>query len=161
LGQRVVHETTPFALFTFRDLGNPGAFRWTPNTSVLVPSRPIFNGKVIVLVDEITQSQAEYTAMALQAGPNTVVVGSTTAAANGDIAYIPIPGGMQTAISGAGVFYPDKSPTQRIGIVPDIFVMPTAAGIRQGRDEVLERALAEILDGDEYDTRETPGNRFR
>jgi len=161
LGQRMVHETTPFAHFTYRDLGNPGVFLWTPNTSVLVPIKPVFDGRVIVLVDEITQSQAEYTAMALQAGPNTVVVGSTTAAANGDIAYIPIPGGMRTAISGAGVFYPDKSPTQRIGIVPDIFVMPTAAGIRQGRDEVLERALAEILDSDEYDTRETPGNRFR
>ena len=41
-------------------------------------------------------------------------------------------------ISGIGVFYPDKSPTQRVGIVPDIEVSPTVEGIRTGRDEVLE-----------------------
>jgi hypothetical protein len=48
-------------------------------------------------------------------------------------------------ISGIGVFYPDKHPTQRVGIVPDREVKPTIAGIRDGRDEVLEAALREIL----------------
>jgi C-terminal processing protease CtpA/Prc len=43
------------------------------------------------------------------------------------------------------VFYPDKSPTQQIGIVPDIPVTPTIEGVRAGRDEVLERAVKEIL----------------
>ena len=48
-------------------------------------------------------------------------------------------------ISGIGVFYPDKKPTQRVGIIPDIEVRPTIAGIRAGRDEVLEEALRQIL----------------
>jgi hypothetical protein len=48
-------------------------------------------------------------------------------------------------ISGIGVFYPDKKPTQRIGIVPDIEIKPTIAGIRARRDEVLEQALRQIL----------------
>ena len=48
-------------------------------------------------------------------------------------------------ISGIGVFYPDKKPTQRVGIVPDIEVTPTIEGIRAGRDEVLEEALRQIL----------------
>ena len=43
------------------------------------------------------------------------------------------------------MFYPDKRPTQRIGIVPDVVVRPTIAGIRAGRDEVLEEALRQIL----------------
>jgi hypothetical protein len=51
-------------------------------------------------------------------------------------------------ISGLGVFYPDKRPTQRVGIVPDIEVKPTIAGILAGRDELLERALREILGPD-------------
>ena len=34
--------------------------------------------------------------------------------------------------------YPNKRPTQRIGITPDIEVRPTIAGIAAGRDEVLE-----------------------
>lgn len=145
LGQRLIQNVTPFAMFTYRDLNNPGTFVWTDVGAVLQPIEPNFDGMVVVLVDELTQSQAEYTAMALRAGPSATVIGSTTAGTDGDIAYIPLPGGMRTSISGAGVFYPDGSPTQRIGIVPDVFVTPTVAGIRQGRDEVLERALEAIL----------------
>jgi hypothetical protein len=48
-------------------------------------------------------------------------------------------------ISGIGVFYPDKTATQRVGIKPNIEVRPTVAGIRAGRDEVLEEALRQIL----------------
>jgi hypothetical protein len=33
------------------------------------------------------------------------------------------------------------APTQRAGIVPDIVSVPTIAGIQNGVDEVLERAL--------------------
>ena len=38
-------------------------------------------------------------------------------------------------------YYPDKSETQQIGILPDIEVKSTIQGIRQGRDEVLEAAI--------------------
>ena len=48
-------------------------------------------------------------------------------------------------ISGIGVFYPDKKPTQRVGIVPDVESRPTIAGIRDGRDEVLEEGIRQIL----------------
>lgn len=88
--------------------------------------------------------------MALRAGHNTIVVGSTTAGADGDIAFIPLPGGLRTAISGAGDFYPDNSPTQRVGIVPDIRVTPTVEGIRERRDEVLETALRIVLSDKRY-----------
>jgi C-terminal processing protease CtpA/Prc len=73
-----------------------------------------------------------------------IVIGSTTAGAEGDVSEIPVPGGLRTAISGIGVFYPDKKPTQRFGIIPDIEVLPTIAGIRAGRDEVLEVAIQQI-----------------
>ncbi|WP_202806407.1 hypothetical protein [Fibrisoma limi] len=48
--------------------------------------------------------------------------------------------------SGIGVYYPDGLETQRIGIVPDIDVKPTIQGIREGRDELLERAV-ELIKG--------------
>ena len=50
-----------------------------------------------------------------------------------------------TLISGIGVFYPDKKPTQRVGIISDVVVTPTVDGIRDGRDEVLEAAVRQIL----------------
>jgi len=48
-------------------------------------------------------------------------------------------------ISGIGVNYPNGGETQRIGIVPDIEVKPTVAGIREAKDELLEKAIEVIL----------------
>ena len=79
--------------------------------------------------------------MAFRAGDNTTIVGSTTAGADGNISTIILPGGLRTIISGIGVYYPDGTQTQRIGIVPDVKVEPTINGIKQGKDEVLEKAL--------------------
>jgi hypothetical protein len=144
LGQHLVEEATPFARFTHGDLESPGTFRWTDPIE-LRPVDPFFDGRVAILVDESSQSQSEYTAMALRSAPGAVVIGSQTAGADGNISDIDLPGGHRTGISGIGVFYPDKSPTQQVGIVPDIPVTPTIEGVRAGRDEVLERAVKEIL----------------
>jgi C-terminal processing protease CtpA/Prc len=143
LGSLLVDKPTEFVRFTAGDLSNPGAFHWIPYIS-LTPQQPHYKGKVVVLVDEITQSQAEYTTMAFRSA-GAVVIGSTTAGADGNVSEIPLPGGFRSMISGIGVFYPDKKPTQRIGIIPDIQVKPTIAGIRAGRDELLEEALRQIL----------------
>jgi C-terminal processing protease CtpA/Prc len=144
LGTRFVREPTPFARFTVGDLENPGTFSWTPPLH-LQPVEPGYTGKVVILVDEVSISNAEYTAMALSAGPNAVVAGSTTAGADGNVSPIPLPGGIRSLISGIGVFYPDKTPTQRVGIIPDIVATPTLDGILEGRDEVLESAIRHIL----------------
>lgn len=148
LGSLLVNQPTPFARFTIGDLDNPGAFLWRVGPLSLTPQQPRYAGKIVVLVDEVSLSQAEYTTMAFRAAPQTVVVGSTTAGADGNVSQLMLPGGLRTAISGIGVFYPDKRPTQRIGIVPDVEVRPTIAGIRAGRDEVLEEGLRQILGRD-------------
>jgi C-terminal processing protease CtpA/Prc len=144
LGGLLVEKVTPFARFTRGDLGNPGAFVWVAEPAALMPLKPHYSGKVVILVDEVSQSSAEYHAMAFRAA-GAIVLGSTTAGADGNVSGIPLPGGLRTMISGIGIFYPDKRPTQRVGIVPDRAVKPTIAGIRDGRDEVLEAALREIL----------------
>jgi hypothetical protein len=127
---------------------NPGAFHWRGQPLTLQPAAPRYTAKIVILLDEVSLSQAEYTAMALRAAPNATVVGSTTAGADGNVSTIPLPGGLRSMISGIGVFYPDKTPTQRVGIVPDIEAKPTIGGIRSGRDEVLEAALRHILGPD-------------
>lgn len=100
-----------------------------------------------MLVDETTQSLAEYTAMAFRAAPSATVIGSTTAGADGDDSSIVLPGGVTGGISGIGVFYPDQRQTQRVGIVPDVWARPTVEGVRGGRDEVLEAGIRIILHG--------------
>jgi C-terminal processing protease CtpA/Prc len=99
----------------------------------------------VILVDEVSQSQAEYTTMAFRVAPDAIVAGSTTAGADGNVSRIPLPGDVEGMISGIGVFYPDNRPTQRIGIVPDLVVHPTVDGIRAGRDEVLAAGVSLAL----------------
>lgn len=147
LGAHLVAAVSPFSEFTKGDLANPGAFTMTPPVSLL-PFAPHYGGRLVILVDESTQSQAEYTAMAFRSAPGAIVVGSTTAGADGNVSRIPLPGGLQAMISGIGVFYPDGRPTQQIGIVPDVVVHPTIAGIRAGRDEVLEAGVSRALGRD-------------
>jgi C-terminal processing protease CtpA/Prc len=148
LGSLLVDKEVVFTRFTEGDLSNPGAFHWGPPTESLKPGQPHYPGKVVILVDETSMSSAEYTAMAFRSARGAIVVGSTTAGADGNVSPFSLPGGLRTMISGIGVFYPDKTPTQQIGIVPDITVRPTIAGIRAGRDEVLEAALRQILGSD-------------
>jgi C-terminal processing protease CtpA/Prc len=113
-----------------------------------VTPKPQYKGKIIMLVNEITLSQAEYSCMVLQAADKKVtIIGSQTSGADGDVTGIKIPGGIQTAFSGHGVHYPDGRPTQGIGIIPDIKVTPTINGIKAGKDEVLERAILFVKTG--------------
>lgn len=145
LGGHLVPARAEFARITAADWSNPGTFRWSGMVSSLQPRVPLFTGKVVVLVDEATQSSAEFHAMAFRTAPGALVVGSTTAGADGNVSRIPLPGGMHALISGIGVFYPDRKPTQQIGIVPDLVVRPTLAGFRAGRDEVLEAGVSRAL----------------
>jgi C-terminal processing protease CtpA/Prc len=52
-----------------------------------------------------------------------------------------LPGGLYVSFTGHDVRHADGRQLQRIGLQPQVSVRPTAAGIRAGRDEVLERAL--------------------
>ena len=144
LGSLLVESETPFARVTQGDLANPGAFHWSEPIS-LHPAAPHYSGRIVILVDETSVSAAEYAALAFRSAPKAIVVGSSTAGADGNVSPLPLPGGLRTMISGVGVFYPDKRPTQQVGITPNVEVRPTIAGIREQRDEVLEEALRQIL----------------
>ncbi len=68
--------------------------------------------------------------------------GSQTAGANGDVTNLSLPGGLFVSFRGHDVRHADGRQLQRVGLRPDVEVRPTLEGIRAGRDEVLERALA-------------------
>jgi C-terminal processing protease CtpA/Prc len=105
--------------------------------------KKLYHGKTFMLVDERTISQSEHTGLFCEAAAGTKFVGSTTAGANGDVTDLTLPGGLSMTFSGHDVRHADGRPLQRVGLPIDIKVTPTLAGIRAGRDEVLERALAE------------------
>jgi hypothetical protein len=50
-------------------------------------------------------------------------------------------------ISGLGVFYPDGTPTQRVGVKIDHQLKPTIKGTTEGKDELLDKAIELINKG--------------
>ena len=79
--------------------------------------------------------------MAIQTADNVITIGNQTAGADGNIFVFEYIGGYKTAISGLGIMYPDKTETQRKGVKIDIEIKPTIEGLKQGRDEILEKAI--------------------
>ena len=134
-------DSSTFVSFAEGDVNNPGLFRFTLRVSNGEKNPEYYKGPVVELVNSITLSQAEYTTMALQSAPGVTVIGSTTAGADGDVSPIVFPGGITTYISGIGVYYPDGGETQRKGIRIDSQVIPTIEGIKNGKDELLEKAV--------------------
>ena len=100
-----------------------------------------YKGRTVMLIDERTISQAEHTGLFFEAANGTKFIGSPTAGANGDVTNFVVPGGIRITFTGQSVRHADGRQLQRIGLVPDVAVAPTRAGIRAGKDEVLERAV--------------------
>ncbi len=128
------------ANFTIPDITYPGRLTWAPTSIGFGTTNP-YQGKIMILFDERTQSQAEYTCMGLEQFPGAIKIGSTTSAADGNVTQMYLPGQITTYATFLGTFYPDYTPTQRVGIIPDFEVLPTIEGIRSGQDEVLDFAL--------------------
>jgi hypothetical protein len=147
LGKYLMPEPTEFFRVSEGEIENPGLFRFGASGKVGKKNKKFYRGKVAVLINELTLSQAEFTTMALRVAPNVTVIGSTTAGADGNISFITLPGNVHTSISGIGIYYPDGTETQRVGIIPDLFLKPTIEGIRGGRDELLEKAIEIINTG--------------
>jgi C-terminal processing protease CtpA/Prc len=101
-----------------------------------------YHGVVVMLINEEAISQAEHTGLFFAAATDVTFIGSPTAGANGDVTSVVLPGQLVVTFTGQEVRYADGRQLQRAGIQPHIHVTPTVKGIREGRDEVLEAALA-------------------
>jgi C-terminal processing protease CtpA/Prc len=144
LSNYLMPKTTPFVKFTNGSIESPGLFTFTKSLNAGKKNKRYYKGKVVILINEISQSSAEFHTMAYRVNPNSTVIGSTTAGADGNVSQFFLPGGISTMISGIGVYYPDGKETQRIGIVPDIDLKPTIKGLIESRDELLEKAIEVI-----------------
>ncbi len=100
-----------------------------------------FKGSVVLLINENTQSQGEFSAMALELAPDVIKIGSQTAGADGNVSQVYLPFGITTSFSGLAITYPDGTQTQRIGIKPDIEVKRTLQDIIKGEDTLLNFAI--------------------
>lgn len=141
IGQFLKSQRSPFVKILKPDISYPGKYHFLETKRCCYQRDDIYKGKVILLVNEYVQSHAEFTGMVFQTGDNVTTIGSQTAGADGNVSYIPLIGNYKTLMTGVGLFYPDGTETQRKGLKIDIVVKPTINGIRNNRDEVLERAI--------------------
>lgn len=141
----IINEMFPYQMnnaeFTLPDVTYPGTWFWGTQTSGVNGNPTPYRGKVIILMNQVTGSQAEYVCQTLDLMPGAVKVGSQTWGADGNVTYYYISQGIETGFTTLGWFLPNGDSTQRIGIIPDSIVYPTSAGLRHKRDEVLEKAL--------------------
>ncbi|QSQ11075.1 S41 family peptidase [Myxococcus landrumensis] len=136
-----VKGSRPFALGEAPFVGGLHS-GWLKNTSHASTSAPFkYQGRTVTLIDTRTMSQAEHTGLMLEGTADTVFVGSPTAGANGDITHAVLPGGVRFTFTGANIRHGDGRQLQRKGLEPHVKLRPTLAGLRAGRDELLERAI--------------------
>jgi hypothetical protein len=101
-----------------------------------------YTGPTVMLIDDRAISQSEHSGLFYEAANDTKLIGTATAGANGDVTRFPVPGGIWIGFTGHDVRHADGRQLQRIGLLPDVEAAPTRAGLKAGRDEVLERAVA-------------------
>lgn len=113
------------------DIGNLGVWK-NPDP---------YSGNVYLLVNQETQSHAEYTCQYFSYHPKATVIGTQTAGADGNVTAVKLPGGITSYFTSLGWYYSDGYQQQRIGVKIDSIVAPTIKGIREGQDEILLAAL--------------------
>lgn len=118
-----------------------GTFKPAYVESEKLEKREHYCGKVIILVNEYTQSYGESVAMFFQSIPNTTVIGSQTAGANGNIARILLPGNFNASFSNVIIEYPDGSQSQKTGIQLDHQVELSVEDILYERDPYIDFAI--------------------
>jgi hypothetical protein len=142
---------TPLSYLSDREIRSPtflmplvvpsGPVRYEQIVSYTPPRKAPLRAKAIFLVDARTASAPETILQIVRGERLGVIIGEPTGGTNGNIIEYRIVGGMSMRFTGMRVLNHDGSVFQGHGIVPDVIVHPTLAGITAGRDEVLEAAV--------------------
>jgi C-terminal processing protease CtpA/Prc len=121
----------------------PGVYKKIKLTAIpfsFLPFYRKFKGDVLVLIDEQSASWMEALSMKYKLAGFTLI-GRNTAGTDGDNQPFSFRPGFLTAFTKNAITYPDGKQTQRIGIIPDIYVKATYEDVKQGKDEILEKAI--------------------
>ncbi len=108
--------------------------------------RDAFTGQLIVLVDSESASAAEILARVVQLEHRGTVVGDLSSGSVMESRYYPFTIGADVvifygaSITSADLIMADGKSLEKIGVTPDVLILPTAADLAAGRDAALARA---------------------
>lgn len=136
---------TVYNIMTVPSQSVPGTFTKQKMVSMgVTPAIFYYEKLVVVLMDELSVSNSEFSIMDLRTGDHVVVLGNNSLGTDGDITELPLPNGNILWFTSCSVYTPEMGQTQRIGLTPDIEVYPTVEGIKEGRDELMEATVEYI-----------------
>lgn len=115
--------------------------RWS-----IQPREPRIRGEVVFLIDSRVISYGETVTGIVEHYGLGTLIGQPTSGANGNMNRVYLPGGYRVDFTGMLVLKHDESQHHLVGTIPDITMGRTLEGIRQGRDEFLDRGLEWITD---------------
>ncbi len=107
----------------------------------VTPKLPRFKSKSIFINNPGVVSSIETAIGFVDNYKLGTTVGSTTAGCNGVVNYINLPNGCEIMWTGMKVLKHDRSQHHLVGFEPDYPVSRTLKGVKEGRDEVLEKAI--------------------
>ena len=132
---------------TILDFSRPGLFYFDKEkyddyyAFSSIKNNKAYTGKLIILVNENTQSMTEYYTMMFSVIPGAVVLGSQTAATDGGAVTFKLPGDLEAMFTSVGIYYPDRSETERVGVKLTEDLLMTVDGIRTGVDPLINRGI--------------------
>jgi C-terminal processing protease CtpA/Prc len=109
------------------------------------PAAPRFKARVAFLCDGQGLSYAETYLGIVEHYQLAELVGEPTGGTNGNRDQFRLPGGYSCSWTGMKVLKQDGSQLHGVGIQPTIYVSRTIQGLREGRDEQLERAVEVVI----------------
>lgn len=131
-----------FNTFTTQQPSFAGVFKFIDTDNLHEP--PVeyhYKKNIVILINEAVISVGESMTMDFSQAYNAVLMGTPTSGTNGMNSFVMLPGNVATGFSGTGNYWRNKKDIQRKGIQPDIKVVPTIAGYKAGKDEILEEAI--------------------
>ncbi|WP_373987397.1 S41 family peptidase [Duganella sp. BuS-21] len=119
---------------------------WTqlPGGAYVQQREQVYEGPVAVLSGPQTYSAAEDFVVTFNIMQRGLTLGEATGGSTGQAINFQLPGGGGARVCAKRDVFPGGREFVGIGVAPQIEVKQTVAGLRAGRDPVLERALAEL-----------------
>lgn len=105
------------------------------------PVEPHLSAKIVFITRGSAIGYSESILGYIKGYKLATIVGQPTAGTNGNVNHFTLPGGYRVIYNGMKVLKHDGSTLHGVGFLPDVTVKRTIKGVKEGRDEFLEKAI--------------------
>jgi carboxyl-terminal processing protease len=130
-------------VFSSRTKNGPASFTdW--HDWYLEPGTTYFDKPIAVLTDRFTISAGERMALAFKVLPNCTMLGDTTCGALSTMIGGELANGWAYSIAIQNTRFADGKSYEGIGLAPDVVLRNDPVALKNGHDQVLEKAIAQL-----------------